>query len=180
MSNPLTDALRHSQERLADLARPLDRAHRRAPSYDTDWSVAQVFSHLGSGAEIFDLMVAAGLDDGPMPGPEVFAPIWERWNAKTPDEQVADSLVADERLVDRLVGLSPATRDAFHVAFAGMDVDADRLTSMRLGEHALHSWDIAVSLDSKATVAQEAVALLVDGLGGLAAHAPVNPLAPTT
>jgi hypothetical protein len=41
---------------------------------------------------------------------------------------------------------------------------------MRLGEHAVHTWDIAVALDPAATVADEAAALIMDSLPGLAGH----------
>jgi hypothetical protein len=49
----------------------------------------------------------------------------------------------------------------------GMDIDMIGLSRMRLGEHAVHTWDIAVALDESATVAPEAVAMLVDTLDQL-------------
>jgi hypothetical protein len=51
-----------------------------------------------------------------------------------------------------------------------MDVDMTGFLRMRLGEHAVHSWDVAVALDPTATVAPDAVDLLVDTLGQLAAR----------
>lgn len=44
------------------------------------------------------------------------------------------------------------------------------LTRMRLSEHAIHTWDIAVVLDPAATVAPDAVDLLIDTLGQLASR----------
>jgi hypothetical protein len=41
---------------------------------------------------------------------------------------------------------------------------------MRLGEHAVHTWDVAVALDDAALVAPDAVDLLVDTLGQLVAR----------
>jgi hypothetical protein len=38
---------------------------------------------------------------------------------------------------------------------------------MRLGEHAVHTWDVLVALDPAATVAPDAVALLIDSLDQL-------------
>lgn len=171
MSEPLTSALRHSHDRLADVGRGLDPGQLRGPSYDAEWNVAQVFSHLGSGAEIFDLLMAASLAGDPMPGPAEFAPIWERWNAKSPDDQAADAMVVDEALVARFEGLTADEEAALHFSFAGMEVDADRLETMRLGEHALHSWDVLVAFDPAATVSADAVDLLIDGLGQLVARA---------
>ena len=36
------------------------------------------------------------------------------------------------------------------------------MAQMRLGEHAMHTWDVAVMRDSKATVAGDAVELILD------------------
>jgi hypothetical protein len=41
---------------------------------------------------------------------------------------------------------------------------------MRLGEHAVHTWDVAVALDPAARVAPDAVDLLVDTLDQLVAR----------
>ena len=57
----LIGVLRNSHERLAGLVRPLTPEQLRAQSYDTDWTIAQVLSHLGSGAEIATLSLAAAL-----------------------------------------------------------------------------------------------------------------------
>ena len=46
---------------------------------------------------------------------------------------------------------------------------------MRLSEHAVHTWDIAVALDPAATVAPDAVGLLIDTLGPLVARAAKPP-----
>ena len=65
--------------------------HRPIP---TEWTVADVLSHLGSGAEILGRRLEdslAGVDT-----PDDAAPaVWDVWNAKTPDAQAADALVAD-------------------------------------------------------------------------------------
>ena len=45
------------------------------------------------------------------------------------------------------------------------------LARMRLAEHAIHSWDVAVALDPSAKVAPEAVGLLIDTIGQLTARA---------
>ncbi len=59
----------------------------------------------------------------------------------------------------------------------GMDLDAVDMVGMRLGEHALHTWDVAVSFDSGARVLPSSVDLLVDRIGFLATRlAKVEPL----
>src|SRR5258706_15929998 len=96
---PWIAALRGSHERLKGLATPLTAEQVTARSYDTEWSIAQVLSHLGSGAEIFGLFLAAALDGRQQPGRETFGPIWDRWNAMSPQDQATDALATDGQLV---------------------------------------------------------------------------------
>ena len=44
----------------------------------------------------------------------------------------------------------------------GMDLDAVGMVGIRLGEHALHSWDVAVTFDPAAEVLPSSMELLVD------------------
>jgi uncharacterized protein (TIGR03083 family) len=159
------NAVSGSHARLVSLVAPLDGEALRGPSYDSEWSVAQVLSHLGSQTEVFDLFLDAGLSGGPVPGREQFEPIWATWNAKPAEAQAADALANGATFVERISSLDPALRDALHLSMFGMDLDFVGLMRMRLGEHAVHTWDIAVSLDDTATVAPDAVALLIDTLG---------------
>lgn len=46
----------------------------------------------------------------------------------------------------------------------GMTPDIVGLLRMRLSEHAVHTWDVAVVLDAAARVDAHAVALLIDGV----------------
>lgn len=173
--------LRGSHERLAGLAGPLTPEQVRAPSYCRDWSIAQVLSHLGSGAEIGLAMLPGALGEGEPAGRESFQPIWDTWNARTPDEQAADALAADERHVRALEGLTDAQLAAVKLPFLGLELDAVGLVRLRLGEHALHTWDIAVTLDPAATVAADAVGLLIDNVPQFLAprlgKAPAEPFA---
>src|SRR5215469_12017337 len=56
--------LRQSHDRLDKLVRSLTPEQVRAQSYDTEWSIAQVLSHLGSGAEIALLTLPGALREG--------------------------------------------------------------------------------------------------------------------
>jgi uncharacterized protein (TIGR03083 family) len=158
-------AVRASHDRLAGIVAGLDGDGLRARSYDTEWSVADVLSHLGSGAEIFSLYIEAGATGGDPPAPEDFKPIWETWNARSPEAQAAQSIAVNEALVTRAESLTPEQRAAFRVMMFGrMSTDLAGVLGMRLSEHALHTWDIAVMLDPAAKVAPDAVDLLVDRL----------------
>jgi len=180
-ATPWVRAVRASHDRLAGLVAGLDGDGLRAQSYDTEWSIADVLSHLGSGAEIFALYLDAAADGGEPPPREAFPGIWDAWNARSPEEQAARSVEANEALVTRIEALTPEQRAAFQVAMFGpVPMDLAGFLGMRLSEHALHTWDVAVALDPAARVAPDAVDLLIDvaprmaGFIGKKAPAPVT------
>jgi uncharacterized protein (TIGR03083 family) len=180
-ATPWVLAVRASHDRLAGIVAGLDADGLRAQSYDTEWSIADVLSHLGSGAEIFSLYLAAGADGGDPPARDAFPSIWDTWNARSPEDKAARSVEANEALVTRIESLSPEQRAAFQVAMFGpVPMDLAGFLGMRLSEHALHTWDIAVALDPAARVAPDAVELLIDvvprmaGFVGKQAQAPVT------
>jgi uncharacterized protein (TIGR03083 family) len=167
---PWIEALRSSQVALRALVKPLNVEELRRPSYASEWSIAQVLSHLGSQAEIFGLLFDAGLSGEDPPGQDAFAPIWDAWNARDPQAQASGSLAADQALVERFESLDHDQKEQFRLNMFGMDLNAAGLARMRLGEHAIHTWDVAVALDPTATVAPAAVELLIDTLDGPAAR----------
>src|SRR5580704_5371961 len=93
--DPWIGALRHSHDRLQALVEPLGQDQLEQRSYASEWSIAQVLSHLGSGAEIFALFLDAALTGQEPPGQEVFVPIWSEWNTKGPQAQATDGLRTD-------------------------------------------------------------------------------------
>jgi uncharacterized protein (TIGR03083 family) len=156
-------ALRNSHDRLAALAGPLAAEQLGAQSYCTEWSIAQVLSHIGSGAEIGILMLDSALGGTPMDR-EAFPAIWDTWNNRSPEAQAADSLAWDEKYVRQVEQLTDAELDSIHFDFFGMELDAAGLIGLRLAEHAMHTWDVAVSVDPAAVVASDAAALLTGTL----------------
>ena len=162
--------LRHSHDALRATVEPLTPDQLRRPSYASEWSIALVLSHLGSGAEIFGMFLDAGLSGAEPPGRDAFPPIWQAWNDRSPQAQATDALAADGSLVERFESLDADERARLRLPLFGMDLDVTGLTRLRLREHAVHSWDIAVARDPAATVAADAVSLLVDSIGDLAAR----------
>jgi uncharacterized protein (TIGR03083 family) len=162
---PWIDALRSSHERLQALVEPLDLGQLEQPSYCSKWSIAQVLSHLGSGAEIFSLWLDASLSGQEPPGREAFGPIWDSWNARNPQAQASDALQVDGVLVEQMESLDADQLAGLHLQMFGMDLDAAGLGRMRVSEHAVHTWDVAVALDPAATIAPDAVGLLIDTSG---------------
>jgi uncharacterized protein (TIGR03083 family) len=162
-------ALRGSQERLAALAGSLIPEQLHAPSYDADWTIAQVLAHIGAQAEIAQQALAAALSGREPFGPDGFRAIKAVWDARDPGQQAVECLVNDREHVRRLEQVTDDELAGIRVKILGTDYDAVGLVWLRLGEHALHSWDIAVSLDPAALVDPQSVALLVDRIPQVAA-----------
>ena len=168
-ATPYVRALRASHDRLAGVVAGFGPGDLRAQSYDTEWTVADVLSHLGSGAEIFGRFVEAGVTGGDPPGADDFKPVWDEWNARSPQEQASRFVTADQALVTRLESLTPEQRAAFSVTMFGRTpLDLAGVLGLRLAEHAVHSWDVEVVRDPAARVAPGAVGLLIDSLPALA------------
>lgn len=156
--------LRKSHERLVSVVEPLTPQQLRQPSYCSEWTIAQVLSHLGSGAAIALMMLPGALGQGEPVGRDAFQPVWDVWNAKTPDEQAADCLTSDSAHIRALEELSDDDLSRISFPFFGMNLDAVGLVRLRLGEHVVHTWDVAVMDDPAATVLADAVPLLIDNV----------------
>jgi uncharacterized protein (TIGR03083 family) len=156
--------LRNSHERLLGLVGPLSPEQLSGQSYCRDWTIAQVLSHLGSGAEIAMMGLPSALGQAEPVDRAAFGPVWDRWNAMTPDNQAAAGLVADAQYIQALDQLSDEELASISLPFIGLTLDAVGMVRLRLGEHALHTWDIAVMLDPAAAVSPDAVDLLIDNV----------------
>jgi uncharacterized protein (TIGR03083 family) len=158
---PWVSAVRASHDRLSAIVAGLDADGLRKQSYAKEWTIADVLSHLGSGAEIFSLVIEAGVTGAEPPTMDAFQPIWDTWNARTPQEQAAQCTAANEALVSRVEALTEAERESFTVVMFGrMTMDLAGVLGMRLSEHAVHAWDVEVALDPAARIAPDAVGLL--------------------
>jgi uncharacterized protein (TIGR03083 family) len=168
MASPLP-VLRASVDRLADLVSSMDESMLQSPAYPTEWTIADVLSHLGSGAVISQRRTTDALAGRTVP--DEFPPsVWDTWNAKSPTEKAADALVADSELVESLESLSDQERSRINLPMGPLTFDFDQMVELRLNEHALHSWDIAVVVDPSATLAPDATELVVDNLGLIATY----------
>ncbi len=166
MPTPL-DVLHASVHRLRSIVEPLDEDAITAPAHPSEWTIAQVLSHLGSAAVIF----GRRLDDG-LAGretPDDFAPaVWAEWDAKSPRGQVDDGLAADAALLARLEGLDDAERARVSFSMGPLLFDHDGFVGLRVNEHVLHTWDVEVAGDPAAVLPADAAALVVDQLGLIA------------
>ena len=164
------DTLDASHTRLDAFVARLSPADLRRQSYADDWTVAQVLSHLGSQAEIFGTFLDAGLAGKAPPGNESFPPVWDAWNARDPDRQARDAITLTSSFIDRLRGLDDQTLTQ-PITLFGIPMTIGEIARLRLGEHALHSWDIMVAFDASAVVAADSTALLIDAVPMLVARA---------
>jgi uncharacterized protein (TIGR03083 family) len=155
------DALRVTTGRLTSIVDALDPAQRRGRSYDREWTVAQVLSHLASQSEVFDAYLDAGVNGTEPPDRSTFPAIWSRWDAKDPDHQVGDGLREVAEHMARFDALTDEDLARFRTEFMGMDLDATGVLRLRLSEFALHTWDVEVPFAPEATLESAAVSLLV-------------------
>jgi uncharacterized protein (TIGR03083 family) len=171
MSNADTTiaAMRTGHDSLAALVSTLGDDDLARPSGATDWDIAQVLSHLGSGAEIARATVRAALDGEPNPGRDFNQTVWSRWNAMSRREQADGFLQSNPALVELYESMDADTRENLRIDLGFMPAPVDVATAarLRLSELALHSWDVRVGFDEHATLAPEATGPLLQGTGDL-------------
>ncbi|HET7476870.1 MAG TPA: maleylpyruvate isomerase family mycothiol-dependent enzyme [Dermatophilaceae bacterium] len=156
-------ALRSGHDTLVPIVESLTEDQLTGPSAATEWDVSQVVSHLGSGAVISKAALDAALAGKPVPGMDANRAVWARWDAMTPQDRAAEFPVANQSLVAAYESLDAGTRQSLRIdlGFLPAPVDVATAARFRLSEFALHSWDVRVALDPAATVAPEAVPLLL-------------------
>ena len=162
----IISALRTGHDDLVALVAGIAPEDLTRPSGAAEWTVAQVLSHLGSGAEIHLAALEAALG-GVKPADDHNKTVWARWDGMAPAEQAASFPPANERLVRRYESLDAAAREELRIdlGFLPVPVDVATAAGLRLSEFALHSWDVRVAFDPAATLAPEATAPLLDGIG---------------
>lgn len=155
-------ALRFNHDVLVGIVPDLGPGQLNGPSGAAEWSIAQVLSHLGSGAEISRKPIAraAGLevDD------ESNESIWERWDSSSPHEQAAGFVTHDTEYLETVESLTPEQRESLMVDLGFLPEPVPLLVAlgMRLGEVANHAWDVRVGLDPSAEIDDESAAVLVE------------------
>lgn len=154
-------ALRRSHDEMVAFIDKLSPEDLQRPSGASEWTVAQVFSHLGSAAELGLNTLTSGQAD-----PDAAPAVWDRWNAMAPTEQTANFVAAAGRLVEALEALDDdalATRKV-DLGFLPAPVDVAFMVKLRLSEVGLHGWDVEVAFDPAATVAGYIVPFVLENL----------------
>jgi uncharacterized protein (TIGR03083 family) len=168
LADQTIDALRRIHDELATLVPTLTPDQLSGPSGASEWTVAQVLSHLGSGAEIALASYRTAVDGAPDPGPDFNQSVWDRWNALSPDEQAGGFLEADATLLGVLESLTPEQREGLQIklGFLPQPLGVATIAGMRLNEVALHGWDVGVAVDPTATLSQGSAEVLVQQFSG--------------
>lgn len=169
MDNPLLP-LAASVVRLRGLVRTLDVDQLESASYAEDWTIADVLSHLGSGAVLMARRLESALAGSPLPD-DVAQPVWDEWNAKSPQAKADDALAEDERLGKAFDAVDDRDRQRIEFSFGPVSVSFEAAAALRLNEHALHTWDIEVMADRDAVLSDGAAAVIIDNLGLIARFA---------
>ena len=159
-------ALRTGHDHLVALVHSLPTDALNGPSGASEWTIAQVLSHLGSGAEIGLAAVRSSIDGAGKPADDFNQSVWDRWNAKTPPEQAHDFMIANEKLVRRYENLDEQARTTAEIdlGFLPAPVPVGTAASFRLNEYALHARDIEVPGNPAALVSADAVEPLLEVL----------------
>lgn len=161
-------ALRAEHEALVPVRAAFAPDQLKGPSGASEWTVAQVFSHLGSGAEIALAAFRAEIGEADAPGPDFNQSVWDRWNALSPEAQATGWEESDAAFVGAFEALTPEQHETIEInpGFLPRPIPLATFAGMRLSEVAHHSWDIRVAADPAAGLTTGAADLLAEHLSG--------------
>ncbi|MEU4690670.1 maleylpyruvate isomerase family mycothiol-dependent enzyme [Actinoplanes sp. NPDC023714] len=160
-------ALRSEHDALADLVPTLSPDRLTGPSGASEWTIADVLSHLGSGAEITLAGFRAAVGEAAEPGPDFNQGVWDRWNATSPQDQATGAIASDEALVAALESVPEERHEDLRVrTFLPDPVPYATFAALRLSEVAPHTWDVRAGLDPAATLAAGSAEIIAEHLAG--------------
>lgn len=161
-------ALRAEHDQLATSVAALSPAELTGPSGAAEWTVAQVISHMGSGAEISLANYRGSAGETAPPGPEFNQSVWDRWNAMSPADQAAGWFAANAELVEKLEALTAEQHDSMKVdlGFLPAPISLESYAGMRLNEVVQHGWDVRVATDPSATLTDASAQVLAEHFAG--------------
>jgi uncharacterized protein (TIGR03083 family) len=139
-------ALRAEHNLVTTTVSDLTAEQLTGPSGASEWTLASVLSHLGSGAVISLAALQSGLGVRQPPEAGFNESVWDVWNAMSPAEQRAGFLEHDAELVAAFEGLDSQQRQSLElrVGFLPDPLSVAAFGGLRLHESAQHSWDVRV------------------------------------
>lgn len=161
-------ALRVEHDVLVPIVSALTDDELARGSAAEQWTVAQVTSHLGSGAEIALAGLQAAVDGTTAPEGDFNQHVWDRWNAMTPRQQATDYVEHDTALVNAFEKLDADQRESvtFTLRFSPMPLSVAAVGGLRLNEAAMHGWDVRAAADPHAILLAESGELLIELFAG--------------
>ncbi len=160
-------ALRTNHDGLEGLVKRLSREQLASQSGATEWTVADVLSHLGSGAELTLVRLAPAVAGEAIPEIDSQS-VWDRWNAMSPEEQASGFLEHHAAVVSLLESLDGEQRKTITVdlGFLPEPSSLETFVGMRLNETSAHAWDVRVAFDSDAGIEARSAELVAEHLAG--------------
>ncbi|MFL6060674.1 MAG: maleylpyruvate isomerase family mycothiol-dependent enzyme [Marmoricola sp.] len=161
-------ALRTEHDTLAALVPTLTDDQLTGPSGASEWSCAQVLSHLGSGSEISLASLRGALGEAEPPADDFNQSVWARWDSSTPQEQRDGFLEHNLALVKALEALSDEQHATLQIklGFLPAPISVASYAGMRLNEVAHHGWDVRVAGDAGAGLLGTSTDVLLDHVSG--------------
>jgi uncharacterized protein (TIGR03083 family) len=161
-------ALRANHDRLSSLVAGLSTEDLAKTSGSIEWPVAQVLSHLGSGAEISRTSLLAALGSTPTPPDDYNQGVWDRWNAMGHAEQASSFVTANSDYLSTVESLTSEQRVSLPipVSFMPTPMTVTMAAGMRLNEASQHTWDIEVAFDPAAEIDAVEATLAAELLSG--------------
>ena len=161
-------ALRSTNDELVAVVRGLSDEQLTGPSGASEWTVAQVLSHLGSGAEITLAGLRGATGEAAAPAEGFNQSVWDRWDAMSPREQADGFLEHGADVVAAFEALTAEQRQNVQVdmGFLPAPLSVAGYAAMRLNEAAQHSWDVRVAVDPAATLGADAAEALAAHFAG--------------
>lgn len=161
-------ALRAEHDLLTETVSGLTEEQLTGTSGASEWTLAAVLSHLGSGAVITLAGLQSGLGLRQPPADGFNQSVWDVWNAMNPDEQRAGFLKHDQELVAALEGLDSQQRASLElrVGFLPYPLSVATFAGLRLHEVAQHSWDVRVAAQPDAGLLPGSASVLAEQFAG--------------
>lgn len=157
----VTADLRRSHDEFAAAMAAKDAGYFSSPSYCTEWTIGRVLSHMGSGAEIGGLTVAAARSGGTPLDDEGRKAVWARWDALDDAGVAAEYVRHEGAFLADMESVGDDEAGSLEVPFFSGPIPLADFVAMRLAEHAIHRWDVEVMADPGARVSGAGVGFIL-------------------
>jgi uncharacterized protein (TIGR03083 family) len=160
----VVDELRIEHDLLVSRISGMGTTELERSSYAKEWSIAQVLSHLGSGAEINLSNLRAALNQGNRIPKEEYPQLWQRWDNLPSSDKAGGFERWHGELVASLEELGGDRLAVLEVETAMGKLTGAAVVGMRFREATVHAWDVAVAVDDRAVIRGRAGGILADQL----------------